>query len=80
MNEPDLAAVKEATTSPQRIMEPIAETLEAFTREGMHVGSARRMISGRWHVTFTGAIDEAQARRILEAFGAIRIESRSGPV
>ena len=63
----------------KNIREPDAFALDAFNRDGLHIGSARKTRSGKWHVLIGGLQDEAAARRVLEQFGATTIRAETGP-
>ncbi len=54
------------------------ETLEGFNHKGLHIGSAKRMKSGRWHVTLTHIQDQKTAEDILQAFGATKLVPHLG--
>ena len=75
--------LQELTNTGRQERRPIGDTppevLEGFSKNGLHVGSARYFYrTGRWQVTLTGVLDETAARRILQAFGAVTIHAESG--
>lgn len=46
---------------------------EAFNKDGLHMGTAEMMKSGRWVVTIYGITNESNARQVLKSHGGVDI-------